>query len=270
MKDLKLGLKLFTNQLDLYKHKAIELWEQKKFSYIEVFVNPDQLNFLPDWENFKNKYSIPFTIHAPQYSEGVNLSQKEFGTENKRIYAQVKDYAKALDVMYIVAHCGMDGTIEETVRQLNNIDLPAQVNVENIPYCSRRHPNMYCQGSIVEEIEYVKNNTSCGFCLDVGHAFCSAVKLGFDQYKYMEKFNNLKPDCYHLSDGRINEKHDVHLHLPNGDYDWQRIMNILNSDKNMTLETILKSSSTLDDIQGFEQDVTYLNSLEHRIAQAIS
>lgn len=47
-------------------------------------------------------------------------------------------------------------------------------------------------------------------------------------------------------------------------------MNILNSDKNMTLETILKSSSTLDDIQGFEQDVTYLNSLEHRIAQAIS
>ena len=84
------------------------------------------------------------------------------------------------------------------------------------------------------------------------------------------KFNNLKPDCYHLSDGRINEKHDVHLHLPNGDYDWQRIMNILNSDKNMTLETILKSSSTLDDIQGFEQDVTYLNSLEHRIAQAIS
>ena len=35
--------------------------------------------------------------------------------------------------------------------------------------------------------------------------------------------------------------------------------NILNSDKNMTLETILKSSSTLDDIQGFEQDVTYWN-----------
>ena len=259
MSKLKLGLKLFTNQLDLYKDKAIELWEQGKYSYIEVFVNPDQTDLLPSWEKFKNKYSIPFTIHAPQYSEGVNLSQKEFESENMRIYSQVKDYAKALDVMYIVAHCGMDGELEETVRQLNKIKLP--INVENIPYCSRRHPDMYCWGSKVEEIEFVKNNTDCGFCLDVGHAFCSAVKLGINQYEYMENFNSLNPDCYHLSDGKINEKHDVHLHIPHGDYDWQKVFDVINPTKNMTLETIVKSS-TLEDIDIFGQETAYLNSLE--------
>lgn len=260
MNNLKLGLKLFTNQLGLYKDKAIEFWDKGLYSYIEVFVNPDELVYLKDWENFKNKYGIPFTIHAPQYSEGVNLSQKEFESENKRIYSQVKDYKNAIDAMYIVAHCGMDGSIEETVRQLNNIDL--NINVENIPYRSRRHPDMYCWGSKVEEIQFVKQNTNCGFCLDVGHAFCSAVHFGLNQYDYMDKFNNLNPDCYHLSDGEIQSPLDVHLNIAKGDYDWARILKSLNSDKNMTLETILKSSKTLEVINCFESDVSYLQNLK--------
>lgn len=268
MNTLNLGLKLFTNQLDLYKNKVIELWEKDCFSYIEVFVIPNQIEYLDSWEKFKNKYNIPFTIHAPQYSEGVNLSQKEFEFENKRVYGQVKDYKKALNAMYIVSHCGMDGSIEETVRQLNKIDLP--INVENIPYCSRRNPQMYCQGSTVEEIEFVKQNTSCGFCLDVGHAFCSAVKLGFNPYEYMKKFNDLKPNCYHLSDGQIEDKFDIHLNISKGDYDWNRIMDIISLNKNMTLETILKSSKSLDVIDYFEQDTIYLENITKSVLKNVS
>lgn len=268
MDNLRLGLKLFTNQLNIYKDKTIELWEKKCFSYIEVFVIPNQIEYLHQWEIFKSRYNIPFTIHAPQFSEGVNLSQKEFEFENKRVYSQVKDYKNALDAMYIVAHCGMGGTLEETVRQLNNIDLP--VNVENIPYCSRRHPQMYCQGSKVEEIEFVQKNSSCGFCLDVGHAFCSAVYLGFNPYEYMRKFNDLNPDCYHLSDGKISDKFDIHLNISKGDYDWQRIMDIIHHDKNMTLETILKSSESVDVINNFEQDTIYLQRFSKNILKCVS
>lgn|SRR5574344_216287 len=259
MQNLKLGLKLFTNQHDFYKEKIIKFWEEKKYSYIEIFVNPDQMEYLPLWENLKNKYEMPFTIHAPQYSEGVNLSDSDNKSENMRIYAQVKDYSKAIDAMYVVSHCGMDGNLDETIKQLNMINLP--INVENIPYCSRRHPEMYCQGSTVEEIEYVRKNTNCGFCLDVGHAFCSAVILKKDKYEYLKQFNALNPDCYHLSDGEINNKFDIHLNINKGDYDWKKIIKMLNKNKNMTLETILKSSKTQDIIEHFEQDTEYLQKL---------
>ena len=59
----------------------------------------------------------------------------------------------------------------------------------------------------------------------------------------------------------ISDKFDIHLNISKGDYDWQRIMDIIHPDKNMTLETILKSSESVDVINNFEQDTIYLQRL---------
>jgi len=248
MKNLRLGLKLFSNQFEQYKKEAIEVIEKGFADYIELFVYPDSLGILKDWETLKTKYGINFTIHSPHSSQNVNLVVPELLDYNKKIYHEMDIYMDALDAEYMIIHCGREGTVKETVRQLNIIN-PTRMMIENTPYYSPKMPDIAAAGGTVEDIKYVLDNHDCGFCLDVGHSFCTAVALGLKPYEYMAKFLELKPHCYHLSDGEINNKTDIHYHITKGDYDWERIMKSLNLSCNMTLETITKNykKSLLDE-----------------------
>jgi sugar phosphate isomerase/epimerase len=259
MTDLRLGLKLFSNQFEQYKEEAINIINQGYANYIELFVYPDSFDCLKDWEKLKNKYDIKFTIHSPHSSQNVNLVVPELFDYNKKIYSQMDIFMDALDAEYMIVHSGRKGSIKETVRQLNLIK-PKRMMIENTPYFSPKLPDIVAAGGTVEEIKYVLDNHDCGFCFDVGHAFCSAIALNIEPYTYMEKFLELKPNCYHLSDGEINNKIDKHFHIGKGDYDWKKILSKIDVSKNLTLETITKNySDTL--MNNFVEDTKILRGL---------
>jgi len=253
-----LGLKLYSNQLDLYRNEIIKLHENNKFSYIELFVYPDSLKYLNLWKGFKEEFSIYFTLHAPHFSNGVNLADSAFERRNREVYEQVKLYKEELEAKYIIVHAGMEGTIDEVVRQLDLIN-PPDMRIENKPPVSPRMRDKSCRGARIREIKFIIERHPCEFCLDVGHAFCSAVAFGIDQFEYLKSFQELNPSCYHLSDGKFESPIDVHYHIGKGDYDWKRVFEIIDSTKNMTLETVKKSGSESLDL--FSNDVDEINKL---------
>ena len=71
----------------------------------------------------------------------------------------------------------------------------------------------------------------------------SAVSQGFNQFEYLERFLKLNPKSYHLSDGEFNNRIDIHYHLKDGDYDWDKIFKMLNKNLNWTLETLTKKNT---------------------------
>lgn len=238
---MRVGIKQFSDQFEQYKEDLIRY--RDKYDYIELYIYPQKTEYLNDWLNLKTNYNIDFTIHAPHFSQHVNLADESYFDFNKKAYETVNTYAKELDAEYTVVHGGMDGSVEEIVRQIEIIK-PYKMRIENKPYVAPRKPDtMVCRGATIEEIQYIKNNYGCGFNLDVGHAFCSAVSQKFDQIEYLKQFLELKPDSYHISDGEYNDRIDIHYHLCDGDYDWSKIFPLLDRNLNWTLETITKKDT---------------------------
>lgn len=237
---MKIGIKQFSNKFEQYKENLIKY--RNTFDYIELYVYPDNPEVLEKWIELKN-FGIKFTLHAPHFSQGVNLADKTFFDKNKKAYEIINKFAKALDVEYTVVHGGMDGNVEEIVRQLEIIK-PYKMRIENKPFVAPRKPDsMVCRGATTEEIRYIMNHLNCEFNFDIGHAFCSAISQKINPYEYMEEFLNLKPASYHISDGEINNQIDIHRHIGDGDYNWNKILTKLDKNKNLTLETITKKEN---------------------------
>lgn len=251
---MKKGIKQFSDKLKQYREDLIKY--KDRYDYIELYVYPDQLDKLDGWVDLKNKYDINFSIHAPHFSQHVNLADKDYFEHNKEVYKQVNTFAKALNAEYTVVHGGMDGTVEEIVRQVLIIK-PYKMRIENKPFVAPRKPDsMLCRGATIEEIKYIKDNCGCGFNLDIGHAFCSAVSQKIDQIEYVKRFLELKPDSYHISDGEYNNPIDIHYHLGDGDYDWSKIFPLLDKNKNWTLETITKKDT--DGLEKVLKDIEFM------------
>lgn len=252
---MKLGLKLWSNNTDFYFEEARRLYQDRVFDYIELYVVPNTIQTISKWK----KLGIPFTLHAPHFAHGVNLAKKENEKFNFEIFQEVKQFADGLNAEYIVVHSGIDGNIEETAIQLKSFD-DSRILIENKPY--KALPNKmkgeFCRGATFEEIEYIIENTSCGFCLDVGHAICCANSLRREPYEYVRKFNTLNPTCYHLSDNFIDTEFDKHIHFGQGNYDLKKIFAIIGTEKNIAIETNKDSRENLDD---FVEDVKWLKNL---------
>ena len=99
--------------------------------------------------------------------------------------------------------------------------------------------------------------SGCGFCLDVGHAICSANSQGIEPYSYIEKLVTLYPKRIHLSDINTNSKYDQHLNYGQGNLDFKKILSIVPKDVNITIETNKISKTNLDDYAG---DVNFLKN----------
>lgn len=252
---MKLGLKLWSNNTDFYLKEAKKLYTQGFFDYIELYVVPNTIETISEW-----KFSgMPFTLHAPHFTHDVNLAKKEHEEINFKIFEEVKQFSKELNAQYIVVHSGIDGSMEETVRQLRIIKLD-NMFIENKPY--RALPNKmkgeFCRGAKFEEIKYVIDEIGCGFCLDVGHAICTANALKLNPYEYLEKFNLLNPSCYHLSDNEISTEYDTHMHFGQGSFNFKKIFDIIDTSKNIAIET---KKDSREDLNDFVEDVKWLKNL---------
>lgn len=251
---MRVGIKQFSDQLEQYKEDLIKY--KDNYDYIELYVYPNAISYLKNWCDFKEKYSINFTIHAPHFSQHVNLADKSYFEDNKKAYEVVNEYGKELDAEYTVVHGGMDGSVEEIVRQVEILK-PYKMRIENKPFVAPRKPeSMVCRGATIEEIKYIKDNYDCGFNLDIGHAFCSAVSQGINQLEYVKQFLELKPQSYHISDGEYDNRIDIHYHLKDGDYEWDKIFPLLDKNLNWTLETITKKN--IEGLERVMEDIKFM------------
>lgn len=254
---MKLGLKLWSSNTDAYLREAEKLYSQKVFDYIELYVVPGTVDTIEKWKKLRAESNIPFTLHAPHFIHDVNLANQDKEKTNIRKFDEVKEFAKALDASYIVVHSGIEGNIDEAIRQLKIINL-SNMLIENKPYIAPLGDGKRCRGAEFEEIVKVIDEIGCGFCLDVGHSICTANSLKLDPYEFLAKFNTLNPTCYHLSDNFIDTDMDKHLHFGQGNYDLKRIFGIIDTNKNIAIETNKNSRENLDD---FVEDVKWLKNL---------
>lgn len=251
---MKLGLKLWSTNSDYYLEEAKKLYAQGIFDYIELYIVPDTLSALSKWKTL----NIPFTIHATHFIHGVNLADSSKEKYNIEVFKQIEEFSNKLNAAYIVVHSGIEGDINETIRQLKIIN-PAKMLIENKPYIAPKAPGKICRGATIEEISKVITEIGCGFCLDVGHAMCTANSLKLEVYSFVAKFNKLNPTCYHLSDNFIDSEIDGHMNFGQGNYDFKRIFDIIDTNKNMAIETKKNSKENLDD---FVNDTYWLKNLQ--------
>lgn len=247
----KLGLKLWSTNTESYLKEAQRLYSLGIYDYIELYIVPNTLDTLENW----SKLDIPYLLHAPHFAHGVNLANREKFEYNKEIYKEVETFRKKLNAKYTVVHGGIEGDVEETIRQLKLIK-PKNFLIENKPYKAPLGNQNLCRGYNIEEIKKIINETNCGFCLDIGHCICSANSMCIEPYSYVEKFNQLNPKMYHLSDGDINSQIDKHLHFSQGNFNIKKILNIIDKNKYLSIETCKNSKENLED---FIEDVKYLN-----------
>lgn len=253
---MKLGLKLWSINTDYYLEEAKKLYKEGWFDYIELYVVPNTTDCISKWK----ETGIPFTLHAPHFAHGTNLAKKEYEEINLKLFKEVKQFSKELNTKYTVVHSGIDGSIKETVRQLKLIKLDNML-IENKPY--KALPNKmngkFCRGAKIEEIKYVMQEIGCGFCLDIGHAICTSNTLKLNPYEYLKEFNFLNPTCYHISDNEINTEYDAHMHFGKGNFNFKKIFDIIDTSKNIAIETKKDSNKNLND---FIEDVKWLKNLK--------
>ena len=247
----KIGLKLWNINTDYYYDEAIKLYNNKVFDYIELYIVPGYLDLIDKWK----RIGIPFDIHAPHFAHNMNLSKKEYEKDNYAKYNEVKEYADVLGANVIVFHGGINGDYKETARQIKGFE-DDRILIENKPYQPlRMTEENRCVGSKYDEIKYIIDESGCGFCLDIGHAICSANSQKIEPYLYIKILSKLNPKRIHLSDIHVNTIYDEHLNYGNGNLNFSNVLNIIPKGINITIETVKKSKHNLDD---FKEDSNLL------------
>lgn len=252
----RIGLKLWSTNTGVYFQEARRLYQCGIYDYIELYVVPNTLETLSLWQQLK----IPYLIHNPHSAHGFNLADKNKRDSNRSIYEQTKQFADALKSKYIIFHGGKDGSIEETATQLAAFHEPRAL-IENLPvYPLPQSPFKCCRGATLEELRFVKDATHCGFCLDFGHAVCSANAQGKAPLAFLQDLMSLNPQMFHLSDLKdVHSFYDSHSHLGTGTLDIAALKGkILSKDAIISIET---EKSLPQSLQDFADDVAYFQKL---------
>lgn len=257
---LKIGLKLWSCNTGSYLREAERLFAAGACSYVELFVVPGTLETLAAWRRFQDEKGVPFVIHNAHAAQGFNLADVSAAKRNREIYVETRRFADALAAAHIIFHGGVEGSIEETARQLKALEEPRAL-LENKPAVPL--PNVLgvttCRGATEAEIGYVLSETGCGFCLDVGHAICAANSQGLEPYAYLQTLKRFRPTMFHLSDvADMRSVYDAHPHLGTGQLDLARLKReLFPAEAMISIETVKNSP---DDLCDFESDVRYLKN----------
>ena len=257
----KIGLKLYSIN-DFYIKEAADFYEKEIYSFIELLPVPGSSEVTLSWWK---AFRVPFVVHAPHFSHGVNLGRRKLFDANMEVVKETLGFADALKASHIVFHPGTEGDIRESARQLKAINDP-RVLVENKPY-KTVDGRFRCIGGSHEEIKFVMETAGVGFCLDIGHAISYAKNIGADWYKYLLGFSAMKPVMYHVSDGTTDSGTDTHEHIGAGDYAWDKILPLIPPDSLVTIET---QKDSKDDLLDFKEDARNYRRLIETITPVIS
>ncbi len=256
----KLGLKLWSIN-EQYDAEAIRLYRSGTYSYIELFAKPDSYAAHIDrWVALHKEQGIPFIVHAAHSLAGLNPARAEHAERNKVLAKEALRFADALSAPHVIFHPGIDGSDEETIRQIQRWYDP-RILIENKPYrpiINKKLENILCNGYAPESIARICAEAKTGFCLDIGHAICAANSFNIDPIEYLRRFLPLRPAMYHLADGSYVSEHDQHKNLGQGDYPLKDICALIPEGSKITLETNKKFSESLED---FILDVAHLKEV---------
>ena len=254
--ELMIGLKLWSNNRNYYE-EAKRLVVEGFCGYIELYAVPGTLDeFGPSWKSI----DVPYVIHAPHLAHGMNLSRPECRTSNEYLAAEAFAFADLLNADHVIFHSGVEGSDDETIRQLNGWpeERRKQVLIENEPYYSDKSP-LICNGHSPAAIERMIKETGAGFCFDIGHGICSSNGRGIDPFDELVRYELLCPAMYHLSDDDSHAVIDGHKRFGNGNYDFARIFSLIDATKPILIETEKESAESLKD---FEAEAAFL---KHRL-----
>lgn len=259
----EIGLKLWSTNTGALASAAERLFAEGAYGYIELFAVPGTLATLPEWKRLHESVGIPFVIHNAHSAKGFNLAKAEMASRNREIYAETRVFADALGAEQVIFHGGTDGDVGETVRQLKALG-ESRALVENKPFVPLKNPLgvKFCRGATVAELERIIGGTGCGFCLDVGHAVCSANSQGLEPYAYVSELaRRFAPTMYHLSDVLdLASVYDAHPHLGTGVLDIRRLCRgVFPAAARISIETVRDSGTDLED---FRRDVVRLRETE--------
>lgn len=247
----KFGLKLWSTNLN-YIDEAKRLYDDEVYNYIELYTVPNSYN---EYINYWKKLQIPFIIHGPHYSHGLNFSDRNKREGNIKLAEESIRFCDDLKSDILIFHPGVNGSIDETIDQINFIN-DKRIVIENKPYYGLN--NEICIGHSPEEIQRIMHNVRVGFCLDIGHTICSANAKKINQIEYIKEFIELNPKIFHLTDGNYNGIKDMHEHYGEGTFPIKDIMKLIENDSMITNETKKNSDENLND---FVEDIKYFNTL---------
>jgi len=254
----KIGLKLWSTNTGAYRREALRLYDEGLYDYIELYMVPDSLSTLRLW---KECGQIPFIIHNPHFRHGFNLAKRENRARNLALYSQSRKFADELNARYLIFHGGIDGSAEECASQLASLH-EERALIENKPFVALPGSmgGSFCRGATREELQYIISVAKCGFCLDIGHAVCSAGSQNREPYSFLHELLKLKPAMFHLSDVKdMASPYDAHPHLGTGSLDIARLKRaVFPEDAVISVETDKDNRENLND---FAEDITWLKNL---------
>lgn len=240
---LKPGLKLFSVN-SACATDAVRLYECGLCSYIELYAVPDSFDsFISVWKNTP----VPFVIHAAHYGGGMNLAVPGNWPNNRVLAEEAFRYADVLAADKVIFHTGVNGTKEETARQIALLG-DVRIIIENKPYKGSKG-DIICVGSTSDEIEFIMKETDSLFCLDFGHAVSAANSFGTDSVEFVKSFLRLKPAMYHICDGDFNSEYDTHDSFGKGSYPIKEFLSMLPEAAMITDECSRKKYDSLSEAE---------------------
>lgn len=206
---MKFGLKLWSINTNLI-NQAINLIDEKVFDYIELMVIPDSKikPFLVD---------VPYIIHIPHETFGVNIGDPAAKEHTQQIINESITWADLLNAKHLILHAG-HGSMQHATNLLRGLS-DSRLLIENVPKVGLGGEAMI--GYSPAQIEELIGDGDMGLCLDFGHAVKAAVSLGMDYKEYLKGFMRLAPKMFHVSDGTLGEEKDEHFNIGEGEYDFK-------------------------------------------------
>lgn len=243
---INFGLKLWSTNYNLLD-KAKELVKNDIFQYIELTPIPNT-EITPFLE-----YDLPCIIHITTERHGLNIADKKKREFNLKTINNCIEWADKLDAKYLILHPGF-GLMDDALEFLDSVN-DKRILIENMPKVGLNDEPMI--GYTAEQVKELMGG-KFGFCLDFGHAAKAAVGLGEDYKEFIEELLKLKPDMFHISDGRLNTEKDEHLNIGEGEYDFKFLKKcILKNEKGsryVTLETPRKNLDSLgEDLKNLDK-----------------
>ena len=260
MSVFQLGLKLWSSNQNYYE-EAKRLVAGGFCDYIELYTCPGTLD---EFGSLWKSIDVPYIIHAPHYRHGMNLAKAECQSANEQLAAEAFAFADLLQAKHVIFHPGVDGNDEETIRQLNvwPEERKERILIENKPYHSIHKPPRICNGHSPATVQRIMDETGVGFCFDIGHGICSSNSRQVDPFEDLAAYEALQPTMYHLSDNDSRSSIDDHKHLGDGDYDFARIFNLIDTTKPISVETDKEDTNSLKD---FETDISFLRNQLYKL-----
>lgn len=251
------GLKIWsTNRNDLFR-EAVQLFRQKKFDFLELYLvpgslDPEKLEILSEFK----KQKVPVTIHCPHDVHNFDISKLDYQKEElfKNLVLKTADF---LGSKYIVVHPGLGDSykiFEENIQKIND----KRILIENM---AKVGPNPGVGfGHSLEQLKFIRG-LGFNFCLDFSHAVKSAASQKIDYKKFIEELiSALNPSYFHICNGQKDYEIDEHRDLFDGEFDIKWIKEILLGLKK-DVYLVFETPKVGDNLENDIKNIKYFQSI---------